>query len=199
MLAEHGWASDPRSPGPMTTRLRRVGKPRATFHGSIRVARGAVVGAACLLSTVALHSAAGGSVGGLGLVLSLVVSLSLGIAMADRRRSLLTLAALLLGGQMLLHLLISIGTGHGAMLHGSPSPTAMALAHLIACLVTAAILTRADDIAHCWLAFIRSMRRGVPALADPPSWWAPGVLSDAARASLPALVETAAPRGPPSC
>lgn len=128
--------------------------------------RGCVLGAACLLLTMAAHGAAGGTILEPALIPGLAVAVTLGTVWAGRRATTARLAVFVIAVQALLHVM-SVAGGHG---HGSsviPSP-AMVIAHGVAAVAMAVVLTHADAIAHAWHAFLTALARPLPALIPVP-------------------------------
>ena len=139
----------------MTSRVNR-------FTGTARAGRGVLLGTAVLLWPLAV-------------TLSLVV--------ADRRRSASWLFLFAIGMQALFHILLSIGSGHGADgARGWPTVTMLA-GHLVAAAVTALLLAQGDRLLHAWLIFWGMLARGgvtpasVPEMRSPvrPAYVAPFV------------------------
>jgi cytochrome bd-type quinol oxidase subunit 2 len=141
------------------------------FRGAARLVRGSLLGAACLLITLAGHTAAGGNPADAGILLGLPLAVALGVAWAERRRSTGQLIAFVLGCQALLHVVMTLAAGHpghGAsalpgtpMLPGAP----MLIGHLLAALAAALVLSHGEAVLHRWLAFLAAL--GQPALAVP--------------------------------
>lgn len=135
---------------------------RPPVVGGRRGARGVVVAGACLCATSVLHTAAGGRLPLLGLVLAGGVALALGTALAQHRRRLLSVVGAVLGCQTLMHLLLSFTGMHGGHGDGLVPSVPMVGAHVGAAVVTAIVLYRADEIVVRWAAFWRTLRTRIP-------------------------------------
>ena len=144
--------------------------------------RGSALGVACLLITLAGHTAAGGNPADAGILLGLPIAVTLGFAWAERRRTTGQLIAFVLACQALLHLVMTLASGHPG--HGTPllPSAAMLLGHLFAAIVAALILSHGETVLHRWLAFLAELGR--PALALPslsitdqptPTWITPAI------------------------
>ncbi len=137
--------------------------PRGRFSGIARAARGLLLGSAVLLITTAGHAAGhGGSLpdaSALLVLLPLFVVLS--ASLADRRLSTITLLSYLVGTQVLAHVLLVVGFGHGA--HGdgaslTPSPR-MLVGHSVATALVVLVLAYGEDLLHRWLRFLADLTR----------------------------------------
>jgi hypothetical protein len=155
---------------------------------------------------VAAHAAAGGGLPDLGLTALLTVGLAaVGIALADRRRSLGAIVGVLGAAQLATHVLLSVtamGTG-GAMAgmamvtHDYTLP--MLGAHAVAVLVSAWLLVRADDalfLIASVLARLLPRLLSPPAIPETPQQSRPA-LAGQDRATTVLLRRCHARRGPP--
>jgi len=124
----------------------------------MRALRGIVVGAAMLILTSAAHTSANASpptIGAFLILTPLVVALS--IAFLQRQRSYIWLIGFSVGVQALLHILMTVGAGHGSH-HASLLPsTAMVLTHVGAAIATALVLSHADALLHRWISMVRTL------------------------------------------
>ncbi len=112
--------------------------------------------------TLAGHTAAGGAADAVGLILVTGLAVVLGWALSTVRLGPARVFGVLVGGQALLHLVLTITSAHG---HGGaaagPSAHAMVAAHLVAALLATAVIVHADGIAAAWQAFL-SVLLGTP-------------------------------------
>ncbi len=151
--------------------------------------------------TVAGHTAAAGSVDAIGLAVTTVVAVGLGAAVTSRPLRFSRLLVVLLAGQGLLHLLLTVSSSHA---HGSPaagpSGITMAGGHVLAAAIAAKLVTHADDLITRWTGLLGARlgwRR--PALAIPESGPADLIPAFTPGASRPdALVHDVSRRGPPA-
>jgi hypothetical protein len=125
-----------------------------------------------------------------GLLLATLIAGSLAFAATDRRRSLSWLVGFLLGAQLLIHVVLVVSSSHpvhgGGLMPLLPTGS-MALGHLIATVVAAAVLARGEETLLAWATILSaSFTWLVPTVVPPgdvaqPSAdrdpWAP-VLSD---------------------
>lgn len=159
-----------------------------------RALRGTVLGAVVFTLTVLGHAAGGGSLPGLtGAVVTMVLALALGMAVAERRRGLPTLAALLLLGQGLMHLVLSVTT------HAHTGTTsAMLVGHLVAAVIAAAVIDRGEETAARWLAYLAQAIGGLDVVPVQPARLTPA-RSRAIRVdrSGACIVHHVVRRGPP--
>lgn len=154
--------------------------------------------AALTVLTLGGHAAGAGTVpSAVGLAMACGVSFALTYAVSDRRRGRIWLLAYLLGGQVLLHTLLSFTADHqhgGAQL---PSP-AMLAGHALAAIVATLLLAHADDLLERWLLLL-SHALGAPRLGEGPDR-APADARPRHRARaglLCALLHHVERRGPP--
>ena len=126
-----------------------------TRPGDGRGTRTILLGGALALLTLAGHTAAGGGLDLTGTAVAVAFSLALAGALSARSRSLPALVAILVAGQALLHLVLTLASGHSAHVAGGPGVSApvMATAHLVAAVVAAALVRHADQVASAWRRF----------------------------------------------
>lgn len=165
-----------------------------------RRARAALTAAALLLLTISGHTAGGGSVDVIGLAFVAALSVGLAISATTASLSIPRLLAVLVAGQLLLHLVLTFTTGHAA--HGSNAVPfgAMVAGHAVAAIVAALVVRHADALVARWIAFVSTVlgsrpRPGVTALDAPTSAIAP---ADRALVQLHALLHQVVRRGPPA-
>jgi hypothetical protein len=145
--------------------------------GRARLARGAVVGAVCLVLSLGSHAAAGGDVPGVGAVLLAgCVAVAVCTWWAARRRGPVALLALTGSLQVGLHLLLQLVAGHGATGALVPGP-AMVAAHVLAAASMAWVLAGGEDalwevcaaLTHAWAPATGTASPVPPGPAVPPS------------------------------
>jgi hypothetical protein len=165
-----------------------------------RRARAVLTAGALLLLTVSGHTAGGGGVDVLGLAIVTVLSAGLAISTTTRSLSLPRLLAVLVAGQVLLHLVLTFTAGHAA--HGSAALPlgAMVAGHAAAALVAALVVRHADALIARWIAFVSTVlgpRPGAVVMvpAAPTSLTAPAVR---ALVRLQGLLHQVVRRGPPA-
>ncbi|ROP56641.1 MULTISPECIES: hypothetical protein [unclassified Rathayibacter] len=188
---------------------------------SLRTLRGVVAATVATLTALFLHVAGGGEVPGLlGLAVPLVLSVPVCVALAGRGLSLARLAASVGVSQLLFHALFEIGAAAGpagaAHAHGGPidvsaatahaggHDSSMGIAHLLAAVVTIAVLHRGEALliavaattVHAAARLVRVPAVPVLAAATGRRW------SSAPRAILPVVADVLADavprRGPPA-
>jgi hypothetical protein len=169
-------------------------------RGALRIARGGVLAAACLLLAVAGHGGGGLHLPPLPALLVTGVLIGAVFAvLADRRRGLKQLMAASLGAQVLFHAVFALAghDQHSLLVSGAPA----LVRHAVASLLVAALAARADGL--LW-ALVGLLRRALP----PPLVVVPIGLPAAAAAPVLDLVPLsrvrsyarACPRrGPPPC
>ena len=129
-----------------------------------RWSRTAPLAALLLILTLAGHTAAAGMLPSLAAVaIAAAPAIALTLAVSDRRRSFAWLAAYLLLGQLLLHVVLSAASGHVHALIPQPG---MVLAHAIAGTLAAAAFAHGEQIAARWMAYL-GQALGTPALLLP--------------------------------
>jgi len=112
------------------------------------------VGGTLAILTVAGHTSAGGSIDLAGLALVTLLALLLGAAMSGVGMSGWRVLGVLLGGQALLHLLMTFTAhSHGAGVAG-PSAGTMVTAHVIAALLATLVIVHADGLLAAWQRFL---------------------------------------------
>ena len=126
--------------------------------GSMRALRGIIVGAAMLILTAVAHASANASLPTAGAFLILTPLLAgLSIAFLQHQRSYLQLIIFSIGIQALLHVLMTVGAGHGSH-HATLLPGAgMLVTHLGASIATALVLAHADALLHRWISMVRTL------------------------------------------
>lgn len=159
-----------------------------------RALRGTVFGAVVWLLTLLGHAAGGGSLPGLaGATLAMVLALALGMAVAGRRRGLPTLVALLIVGQGLLHLVLSV-TAHAH----TEATWAMIAGHLVAAVLAAGVVDRGEQTVARWLAYLAQAIGGSALPLPQPARLAPDLTSPVrAHRYDAAIVHHVVRRGPP--
>jgi len=116
---------------------------RAPAPRGLRIARGGLLALSSAVLTVTAHAAAGGGVPATGLTVLLTVGIAAaGTALADRARGDLPVLGALAAAQLSTHLALSVPCGRAEPTAESGCP--MLLAHLVAVLLTALLLARAD-------------------------------------------------------
>ncbi|MFC0541797.1 hypothetical protein [Kutzneria chonburiensis] len=170
---------------------------------ALRVVRGGLLAGASTVLTVTAHVAAGGGVPDLGLFLLPTVLLAgAGTLLAERIRARGVMIAALGGMQLATHSLLSVNaTSHQMLLGGRAvaGPVPMAIAHVLATLILAAILTHADAVLTAVVVALAAvLPRPMPALPA----WAPVVgPRPASRPSTEVMIvlrRVRTRRGPPS-
>jgi EamA domain-containing membrane protein RarD len=168
------------------------------------VCRGVVLAVTSATLAIAAHRLAGGALPDTGLTIVLTFGVAgIGITMADKQRSASAILAVLGAAQLATHLLLSVqtmdmpGMGSGAMPYG----TSMIGTHVVAVLITTALLTRADAAVF---AVAAALARLLPVLvAAPPVPAAPARprprVAPLARPTSVLLCRDNARRGPPVC
>jgi len=165
---------------------------------SLHRTRAALVASTLLVLTLAGHSAGNGAVTLAGLLAATVLSTALAVATTRRPLSWRRAITVLLGGEALLHLVLTFTSGHG---HTSTAidGTTMVVAHVLASLVAAAVLVRAEGIAAAWSAYLRATVGAslpVPGAPHAPAH-SPRHVSACARRTLAGIRHVLVLRGPP--
>jgi hypothetical protein len=166
-----------------------------------RIVRAGLLGSALTVLTLAGHTSAGGALDVVGVGITALVALALAVALSARALSFPLLLAVLLAGQGLLHVLVTITAGHAHAAAGpSTDPVVMVVAHALAALVAAALITYADHLAARWQAFLATvLGASVPSLPTPSLSTRTGVpRADSAAGALVLLLHGVVRRGPPS-
>ncbi len=151
-----------------------------------------------LVLTVAGHTAGNGAVTLPGILAAAVLSTALAVATTRRPLSWSRAMAVLLGGEALLHIVLTFTSGHG---HTSTSidGATMVVAHVLASLIAAAVLVRAERIAAAWSAYLRATVGASLPVPRPPRAPAhsPRPVSGCARRTLAGIRHVLVLRGPP--
>src|ERR1700743_1845148 len=129
-----------------------TGRPTPT-RGAPRVWRGVALAVTSAMLAVAAHAAAGGGLPDPGVTALLTIGVAaVGVALADRRRSIGAVIAVLGAAQLATHVLLSFaemgmagGMGGDMAAAGHSYTPAMLGAHAVAVLLSAWLLVRADD------------------------------------------------------
>lgn len=134
-----------------------------------RALRGTALGAVVFVLTLLGHTAGGAALPSLGgTLMATVLAVALGMAVAGRRRSLPTLIVLLIVGQFLMHLVLSVTT------HAHTGTTvAMLAGHLVAAMLAAAVVDRGEQAAARWLAYLAQAIGGLELVPVEPARLAP--------------------------
>jgi hypothetical protein len=180
-----------------------VRRQPAPTRGALRVFRGSALAVTSATLAVAAHTLAGGMVPDTGLTVLLTIGVAaVGIAMADRRRGTAAILAVLGAAQLASHVLLSFGDEVGDM-HMSAAPpvngTVMLGAHVLAVLVSAALLAGADTavfVVAAVLAMLLPRLLTAPPVASVPSGARRVVLAQD-RCTAVLLRRSHARRGPP--
>ncbi|RJQ90663.1 hypothetical protein [Amycolatopsis panacis] len=157
------------------------------YGGAFAAARGVLLAVSSASLTVTAHAAGDGGLPDPALTLLLTGLLGwTGTALARRARGRLATLAVLGGGQVVMHLVLTTLNEHQ---HGSPpghpDAWAMTAAHAVATLLTALLLARADAVL---LGLLQLLRVILPVLSPPLP------VPAAAGVSLPPPVEATALR-----
>jgi hypothetical protein len=166
-----------------------------------RIVRAGLLGSALTVLTLAGHTSAGGALDVVGAGVTAVVAVALAVALSARALSFPLLLAVLLAGQGLLHVLVTITAGHAHAGAGPSShPVVMVAAHALAALVAAVLITHADRLAARWQAFLSTvLGASVPPLPTPAMPPNAGVArATSVDAVLILLMHGVIRRGPPS-
>lgn len=165
-----------------------------------RRARAVLTAGALLLLTISGHTAGGGSIDVLGLVIVAALSVGLAVSTTATSLSLPRLLTVLVAGQLLLHLVLTFTTGHAA--HGATSTPvgAMVAGHAVAAIVAALVVRHADLLVARWIAFVSTVLGPIPrpvarVLGLPTTAI---TASDRALVRLDALLHQVVRRGPPA-
>jgi len=119
-----------------------------------------VLATAVLALTLAGHTSAHGALPSTaGLVLAAMIAGSLTLVATARDRSWAWLFAFLLASQLLLHAVLVVSSGEAHMMYG-PEPLLptgwMAVAHVLASMVAAVLLSRGDAALRAWTNLLRA-------------------------------------------
>lgn len=122
-----------------------------TGTSTLRTLRTASLGFALLLLTLVGHADGQGAFPGIaGLLTCAALSFAIASAVSGSRLRPLPLLALILGSQVLLHLVLEV-TAHHA---GAPLTVRMVIGHTAAGLVAAYVFLRGEAIAASWVAYL---------------------------------------------
>lgn len=112
--------------------------------------------AAISVLTMAGHAAGGGAIDPLGI--AAVIALAAGLAATTTRRSLSwgRVWVVLLAAQALLHVVLTFTSGHAHSATAANVP-AMVLGHVIASMLTAALVVHADALLRRWAAYLAAV------------------------------------------
>ena len=165
-------------------------------------ARAALVAATLLVLTIAGHTAGGGSLPDLvGLALATVIATGLALAASGQRLGIPRILALLLGGQALLHVVLTLAGGHA---HDSsatgPGVAAMIAGHVAAAGVAAVVVAYADELIDRWASLVQAAIGSVPSIASPRrrATAAIAVAPASQRTAIDTLLHQVVRRGPPA-
>jgi hypothetical protein len=168
-------------------------------RGALRIARGGVLAAACLLLAMAGHVGGGGHLPPLpALVVTGVLIGAAFAVLADRRRGLKQLMAASVGAQVLFHAVFALAghDQHSLLVSGAPA----LVRHAVASLLVAVLAARADGLLwslvgllqRAWLPSLVVVPVGVPGVAAPVPALVP-------RPRVQADARACPRRGPPPC
>lgn len=122
--------------------------------GGLRAIRGSVVAACCLAPSLLAHALAGGGTPPVPVVASLALALAAVCTWVSARRwHFASLLIVLLAAQAALHPIFA-ATSTTSSTAGAPLESAMAIAHLLAAVAVALVLSRGEDLLHAWLAVL---------------------------------------------
>ncbi|WP_243790717.1 hypothetical protein [Saccharopolyspora gloriosae] len=150
----------------------------APAQGADRALRGLGLAATSSSLSVAAHAAAGGSTPDLGTTFVITTLLSAAcVALADRRRGLSSIVGAVGAMQVSLHLFLQLAGSHQGVIgqRGLPlDPTLMTLGHVLAGLLVAVLLHRAEDalfviVSTLRLTLARKMSVPLPPVTTRPS------------------------------
>ena len=125
------------------------------MSGGLRLVRGGVLALSMVLLTSLVHIQAHGDLPSAGTLLAMTpLVLVLSALVLARPRGTCFFVVFSISTQALLHMLLTVGAGHGSH-HASLVPSAgMLAAHLGAAIATALILSRGDALLHRWLSML---------------------------------------------
>lgn len=172
--------------------------------GVLRVCRGVVLAVTSAALAIAAHAVGGGDLPGTGLTVLLTVGVAaVGIAMADRRCSGLSILVVLGFAQLATHVLLSFESMDMHMHHGAGphvNGPLMLAAHAVAVPLTAALLAKADAVLFlvaAVLARLLPVLLTVPPVPGAPARPLPR-LHPRDRVTAVLLARSNARRGPPA-
>ncbi len=172
-------------------------------RGLPRFCRGGVLAVTSATLAVAAHAVAGGGLPDAGVTALLTIGVAaVGVALADRRRSIGAIIAVLGAAQLATHVLLSFAEmgmagDMGMVGHGYTLP--MLGAHAVAVLLSAWLLVRADDalfLAASVLARLLPRLLSLPGVPEAPQHPRPAVPGQD-RSTTVLLRRSNARRGPP--
>lgn len=123
--------------------------------------------------TLAGHAAGGGALDPLGIGAVIALSTGLAATTARRRPSWARVWIVLLAAQALLHVVLTFTSGH-AHTTSSVSVPAMVLGHVVASMLAATILVRADGLLHRWAVYLAAVIGAPVPTPDRPRLLTPG-------------------------
>ncbi|HWE88314.1 MAG TPA: hypothetical protein VG317_02470 [Pseudonocardiaceae bacterium] len=175
--------------------------PLTATRGTLRVLRGVLMAVTSAGLAVSAHAVAGGGLPdtGLTVLLTLVVA-AVGVALAGKRLSRLGMLVTLGGSHLGMHLLLTTAATSAGMTAGRVDPTLMLAGHVVAVLLAAVVLTKADSaifvLAAVWSMLLPRRLKPLPVRYAPPRPPVPGAApTDRVREVL--LRRSRARRGPP--
>ncbi len=134
---------------------------RARFSGAILTVRAVALGAASVFISIIGHSVAGGPLPAFGpLLLAFALCTAISSTITGKRLVISALFAFVVALQLLVHILLAVGSTHTPPLlgHSSLIPDhPMLAAHAVATLLVVAVLGHADVVMHQWLRFLRQL------------------------------------------
>ena len=127
------------------------------MSGALRLIRGGILAMSMVLLTSLAHLQAHGDLPSVGTLLAMTpLVLALSTLVLGRPCGTFFLVAFSISTQALLHMLMTVGAGHGSH-HASLLPsTGMLAAHLGAAIAIALVLARGDALLHRWLTMLRT-------------------------------------------
>lgn len=115
-----------------------------------------MVSAALIALTLAGHTAGHGALDPLGIVTVGVLAVGFGAALSSRRLTALPVLAVLLSGQLLLHVVLTFTSAHHAAAPSISTPL-MVLGHIAAAGVATVAVLGADSVIRAWLRFLSAV------------------------------------------
>lgn len=152
------------------------------------------------LLTIGGHAAAGGGLPGpVGVAIVALLATGVSQVLAPRRLRIASVLGLLLAGQGLAHVVLSVTGHHATTSAGGPGAAPMLGAHVVAAIVAAVVLARSDELVDRWLTLAATvLGTPLPVLADLPR----AVVRRPERSRTPGLTDSllhhAGRRGPPA-
>lgn len=166
-----------------------------TGNTTLRALRTVSLGLALLLLTLVGHAYGRGDIPGIaGLLTCAALAFAIASAAAGRRLRPLPLLALILGSQVLLHLVLEVTAHHAP----APITSSMVVGHVAAGLVAAYVFLRGEEIAASWVAYL-AQAIGAPELVlVRPTTLPRAATPDPTNHFASCTIEHIARRGPPS-